>query len=106
MDTRLIRTPRNYEQFCLSRRKAYISSIKLTRLLRTFVNTDNGHFSVSPVKNREYWVRRCTYGFHSLNLVRLQLQLQMKLNNGLVLLKFPLHRLYKFLQKYDKWLLG
>ena len=36
----------------------------------------------------------------------LQLQLQKKLNNVLVLLKFPLDFLYRFLQQYDKWLLG
>ena len=46
-DTRLIRTPGYYGQFRLSRQKAHIFSLKLTRLIRTPVNTDNGHFSVS-----------------------------------------------------------
>ena len=49
--TRLIRTPGYYGQFHLSRRKAHIFSLKLTRLIRTPVNTDNGHFSVSRVTN-------------------------------------------------------
>ena len=51
MDTRLLRTPGYYRQFRLSRRKAHIFSLKLTRLIRTLVNTDNGHFSVSRVTN-------------------------------------------------------
>ena len=34
-------------------KSSYISSIKLTRLLRTLVNTDNRHFSVSPVTNSD-----------------------------------------------------
>ena len=50
-DTRLIRTPRYYGQFCWSRRKPYTFSLKLTRLIRTLVNMDNGHFSVSRVTN-------------------------------------------------------
>ena len=45
------RTPGYYGQFRLSRRKANIFSLKLTRLIRTPVNTDNGHFSVSRVTN-------------------------------------------------------
>ena len=40
-----------YGQFRFSRRKAHIFSLKLTRLIRTTVNTDNGHFSVSQVTN-------------------------------------------------------
>ena len=50
-DTRLIRTPALYGQFRLSRQKAHIFSLKLTRFIRTPVNTDNGHFSVSRVTN-------------------------------------------------------
>ena len=46
-DIRSIRTP----QYCLSQRKAQIISLKLTRLLWTPVNMDNGHFSVSCVAN-------------------------------------------------------
>ena len=47
-DTRLIRTPAAlYGQFRLSRQKAHIFSLKLTRFIRTPVNTDNGHFFVS-----------------------------------------------------------
>ena len=55
---------------------------------------------------REYGVSRCEYGFHSWNLLQLQLQVQKKLNSGLVLLKFAFDYLYKFLQEYDKWLFG
>ena len=50
-DTRLIWTPALYGQFRLSRQKAHIFSLKLTRFIRTPVNTDNGHFSVSQVTN-------------------------------------------------------
>ena len=50
-DTRLIRTPTLYGQFRLSRQKAHIFSLKLTRFIRTPVNTNNGHFSVSRVTN-------------------------------------------------------
>ena len=50
-DTRLIRTPALYGQFRLSRQKAHIFSIKLTRFIRTPVYTDNGHFSGSRVTN-------------------------------------------------------
>ena len=50
-DTRLIRTPRYYGQFRWSRRKPHAFSLKLTRLIRTPVNTDDGHFSVSQVTN-------------------------------------------------------
>ena len=46
-----LRTPALYGQFRLSRQKAHIFSLKLTRFIRTPVNTDNGHFSVSPVTN-------------------------------------------------------
>ena len=49
--TRLIRTPGYYGQFRSSRRKAHKFSLKLTRLIRTPVNTDDGHFSVSRVMN-------------------------------------------------------
>ena len=45
-DTRLRRTPVYNGQFRLSRRKAQIFSFKLTRLIRTPVNTDNGQFPV------------------------------------------------------------
>ena len=51
MDTRLIRTPALYGQFRLSRQKAHIFSLKLTRFIRTPVNTDNGHFSVPRATN-------------------------------------------------------
>ena len=51
MDTRLIRTPALYGQFRLSQQKAHIFSLKLTRFIRTPVNTDNGHLSVSRVTN-------------------------------------------------------
>ena len=44
-----LRTPALYEQFRLSRQKAHIFSLKLTRFIRTSVNMDNGHFSVSRV---------------------------------------------------------
>ncbi len=50
-DTRLIRTPRYYGQFRWSRRKPHTFSFNLTRLIRTPVNTDNGHLSVSRVTN-------------------------------------------------------
>ena len=36
-----------YGQLCLSQRNAHTFSLKLTRLIRTPVNTENGHFSVS-----------------------------------------------------------
>jgi len=42
-----LRTPRYYGQFRFPQRKAHIFFLKLTCLLRTPVNTDNGHFSVS-----------------------------------------------------------
>ena len=51
MDTRLIWTPRYYGQFRLSRQKSYIFPLKLTRLLRAPVYTDNGHFPVYRVTN-------------------------------------------------------
>ena len=38
-------------QFSLSRRKDHIFSPIFTRLMRTPINTDNGHFSVSQVTN-------------------------------------------------------
>lgn len=46
-DTRLIQT--SVYKFCLSRRKAHIFSLKLPRLIRTRVDKDIGHFSVSRV---------------------------------------------------------
>ena len=46
-----LRTPALCGQFRLSRQKAHIFSPKLTRFLRTPVNPDNGHFSVSRVTN-------------------------------------------------------
>ena len=48
-----LRTPRYNGQFRLSRRKSHIFSLKLTRSIRTPVNTDNGHFSVSRVTNAQ-----------------------------------------------------
>ena len=61
----------------IPRRKAYIFSKKLTRLKRTLVNTDNGHFSVSRVTNSHVFQLRftatavylCTIGFHCYNYV-------------------------------------
>ena len=50
-DTRLIRTPGCYRQFRLSWRRAHMFSLKWTHLIRTPVNTDKGHFSVSRVTN-------------------------------------------------------
>ena len=47
-DTRLILTPVYYGQFRLSRWKANIFLLKLTRLIQTPVTTDNGHFSALP----------------------------------------------------------
>lgn len=49
MDTRLIGTPVYNAQFLLSRRKADIFSLNLTRLIRTPVKTDNRHLSMSRV---------------------------------------------------------
>ena len=46
-DTRLIRT--FVYKFCLSRRKAHTFSLKLPPLIRTTVDKDIGHFSVSRV---------------------------------------------------------
>lgn len=57
MDTRLIRISRFFGQFRLSRRKAHISSIKLTRLLRTLVHTDN-FFRVVSDKSRQILTHR------------------------------------------------
>ena len=53
--TRLIRTPALYGQFCLSRQKAHLFSLKLTRFIRTPGNAVNGHFSVSRVPNSHIW---------------------------------------------------
>ena len=47
----LIWTPAYNGQFCLSRQKAHIFSLKLTSFIRTPVNTDKGHFSVSRFSN-------------------------------------------------------
>jgi len=60
-DTRFIRTPRYYGQFRFPRRKAHIFFLKSTRLLRTPVNTDNGHFSVSRATN-SYTLSTPLYG--------------------------------------------
>lgn len=49
MDTRLIGTPVYNGQFLLSRRKADIFSLNLTRLIRTPVKTDNRHLCMSRV---------------------------------------------------------
>ena len=62
-DTRLIRTPRYYGQFRWSRRKPHTFSLKLTHLIRTPVNTDNGHFSVSRVTN-SYTLSTPLYGHY------------------------------------------
>ena len=63
MDTRLMRTPRYYGQFRWSRQKPHTFSLKLTRLIRTPVNTDNGHFSVSRVTN-SYTLSTPLYGHY------------------------------------------
>ena len=46
-----LQTPGYYGQFHLSPQKAHIFSLKLTRLIRTPVNMDNGHVSASRVTN-------------------------------------------------------
>ena len=51
-----LRTPALYGQFRLSRQKAYIFSLKFTHFIRTPVNTDNWHFSVSRVTNSLAWL--------------------------------------------------
>ena len=62
-----------YGQFRLSRPKAHILSLKLTRLIRTPVNTDSGHFSVSRVTNSHtsltplYGHRLCAHCLFSLS---------------------------------------
>ena len=53
-DTRFIRTPALYGQFRLSRQKARIFPLKLTRFIRTPGNTDNGHFSVFRVTKTRF----------------------------------------------------
>ena len=58
-DARLIPTPALYGQF-LSRKKAHVFSLKLTRFIRTPVNADNGHFSVSRVTNSHILSTRFT----------------------------------------------
>ena len=50
-DTRLIRTLTYNGQFRLSTRQAHLFSLKITPLIRTPVNTDDRHFSVSRVTN-------------------------------------------------------
>ena len=50
-DIRLIRTPTYNGQFRLSTRQAHLFSLKITPLIRTPVNTDDRHFSVSRVTN-------------------------------------------------------
>ena len=62
-DTRLIRTRRYYGQFRWSQRKPHTFSLKLTRLIRTPVNADNGHFSVSRVTN-SYILSTSLYGHY------------------------------------------
>ena len=57
---RLIRTPALNGHFRLSRQKAHIFSLKLTRFIRTPVNTDNGHFCVSRVTNSHILSTRFT----------------------------------------------
>ena len=59
-DTRLIQTPASYGQFRFSQQKAHIFSLKLTRFIRTPVNTDNGHFSVSESQTLIYCQPRFT----------------------------------------------
>ena len=56
-----LRTPRYYGQFRWSRRKPHTFSLKLIHLIRTPVNTDNGHFSVSQVTN-SYTLSTPLYG--------------------------------------------
>ena len=46
-----LRTPAYNGQFCLSWQKAHIFSLKLTRFIRSPVNTDNWRFSGSRVTN-------------------------------------------------------
>ena len=46
-----LRTPAYNGQFCLSQQKAHIFSLKLTRFIRTPVNTSTDTFSVSRVTN-------------------------------------------------------
>ena len=60
MEPRLIRTPAYNGQFRLSRQKARIFSLKLTRFMRTAVNTDNRHFSLSRVTNSHLLSTRFT----------------------------------------------
>ena len=47
----VLRTPAYNGEFRFSRQKAHIFSLKLTRFIRTPVNTENRHFSVSHVTN-------------------------------------------------------
>ena len=82
-DTRLIRTPRYYGQFRWSRRKPHTFSLKLTRLIRTPVNTDNGHFSLSRGTN-SYTLSTQLYG-HCLS----------------VHCEFSLSRLFAYLKTLD-----
>ncbi len=64
---------RYYGQFRLSRGKAHIFFIKLTRLLWTPVNTDNGHFSVSRVINSYNTSLTLLYGHcSSVHVVEIQ----------------------------------
>ena len=58
-----LRTPRYYGQFRWSRRKPHTFSLKLTRLIRTPINTDNGHFSVSRMTN-SYTLSTPLYGHY------------------------------------------
>ena len=69
-DTRVLRT---VLFSCLSRRKARICFLKLTRLIRTPVNADNEHFFASRVTNIIHRQARftdtgyCTPSFHCHN---------------------------------------
>ena len=55
-----LRTPALYGQFRLSRQKAYIFSLKLTRFIRTPVNPDNGTFLCSESQTLIYCQPRFT----------------------------------------------
>ena len=79
---------------------------------QTLIPHRQPNFSDSILKNGEVILVSCLrelseymcVRFPLLNLLQLQVQLQKKANNGLVLLIFLRDFLHKFLQKYDKWL--
>ena len=61
--TRLVRKPAYNGQFRLYGQKAQIFFLKLTRFIRTPVNKDSGHFSVSRVTNTQTSVRFMDTGY-------------------------------------------